>query len=252
MEPALIQYLVDQEVKEDVYCVSDSDKNVFNTFINELNEQLGTDYHYLTEIDNYRIQGSGTIVAKYIPQIMSETVRSYMMGQMVEDRIPGCSALLYEMYLHFKTSNEYIAKKGYPSPAHICVRYDHAFKTLKPKRLKDEFLQLADCPRDAYYLPFTVRMLASWRIPEVKDILVRYLYGERITHKAVDLPLDDEGYAPSLCTIQRDLKFTALAGLKYYPSEIVLQLVQKYTKDPDKDVEEAAQKAVNIIKTKLN
>ena len=253
MEPdVLLQYLIDQEIKDGGCFASASDKAAFDAFLDDLNGQLGTDFHYLAEIDRCRIPGSGAIVAKHIHNIMSETARSYMMWQMAGDRIPGCGELLYEMYLHFKASGEYIAEKGAPSPAHIYVRYDNAFRTLRPRRLKAKLLQLAYCPRDAYYLPFSMRMLASWRLPECRDLLIGWLRREPATHEAVGLPQDDSGYAPTLQTIRRDLKFTALAGLKYYPSEEVLQLIREHTADADRDVTEAAAKAIRAIEKKLD
>jgi len=129
----------------------------------EINCCFGTNFHYLAEIDRFNIHGSGEIMAKYISSFPSETVRGFLIPQIVADRLKDADKLILQLYLHFKNSDEYIAKPEEPSPAHIYVRYDNAFKSLKPKRLQNELLKPAHDPRNAFYLPFTMRMLASWK-----------------------------------------------------------------------------------------
>lgn len=247
----LTEYLISQEVQENKYFACASDKILFDKMLSEINQKLGTDFKYLTEVDRYRIPGSGEVITKYISGIQSETIRSYLVDQIQMDRIPNCDQIIYELYLHFKASREYISEPGKPSPAHIHVRYDNALWRLKPRRLKAELLQLADNPRDAYYLPFTMRTLASWKMPKMKDILLDYLDGSTITYEAVNLPVDCEQYAPSLATIKHQLIFTALGGLKYYPSTEVLEIIQKYVRSSDSDISRSAQKSVDFINKRL-
>ena len=247
----LIQHSIGDEIRAGGYIHSEADKRAFQDFLKDLNGMLGTDHQYLTEFGVYRIAGSGEIFVKHMPNIQSETARSYMLWQMLEDNIPNFAELVYGMYMHFRSSDEYIAPKEAPSSAHIYVRYDNCFWKLKPRKLKEKLLQLAHSPRDAAYLPLTMRMLASWKPPALREVLIGYLNTESVTHEAVGLPADDSGYAPSLETMRRDLLFSALNGLKYYPSEDVIGLIWPFTSSQDKDVASAAQKSMSAMQKRL-
>ena len=248
----LLQYLIQEEINEGICFATETEEEVFHTFLGEVNSSCGTDYHFLAEIALLRIEGSGNIVAKYIPQIVSETIRSYMMGHMVDDRIKNCGEILYEMYLHFKLSSDYIAERGKPSPMHIYTRYDDCFRKLKPKELKTKLIELISSPRDAFYLPFTMKMLASWREEKVKYLLEDYLDGGIVTYQSVGLPENAQDYFPSLQSIQRELRFSAIAGLQYFPSDEVRQLIYPYTNDIDNDICRAAISAIGKIEHSLH
>ena len=107
-------------------------------------------------------------------------------------------------------------------------------------------LELACNPRDAYYLPFTMRMLAAWRVPELKEQLLYYLNGTEITLERLGVQ-EEEQFNSLLTHIRRELKFTALDGLKYFPSEDVYQIVKCYTFDADFDIRIAAEKTLKRI-----
>ncbi len=133
-------------------------------------------------------------MAKYINRFQSESVRCYLIPQIVSDRVKDCERLAFELYVHFKNSKEYISSPGEPSPAHIYVRYDNAFKALKLKRMKHEPTGVVSNPRDAFYLTLTVRMLASWKIPELEQICFYFLDGSCITNDSLGLPDQDTNY----------------------------------------------------------
>ena len=248
----LIDYSIRMEKAGEAYRYSSQDKKILEALFFDLNSTLSTDIHYLAEMDHYQIFGSGKIVEKYILSFQSESVKSYLMGQMVVDKIPSCCDLIYQMYMHFRDSDEYIAKRGEPSPAHIYVRYDNCFRRLKPKRMKAELFQLAKHPRDAHYLPLTMRMLASWKPQGMRDLLLQYLDGSVITPKSIQLPEDDSSYYPPTTFVRRELQFTAIAGLKYYPSDDVLEILRPYCFSSDVDIRMAATKTVKAIEKMLN
>lgn len=234
--------------KDFVFC--DSDKIIAQEMIQEINT-LGYNFKYIAEIEAYEIPGSGKIISKYINQFSSETTRAYLLYHLVADKIEKCAEYIFQLYLHFKSSDEYISQKNQPASAHIYVRYDNAFKILKPKRLKEELLRLVHNPRDAFYLPLTMRMLSSWKISEIKELLIIYLEGSEITLENVGLGDNEDGFYPNLNSIRRELKFTALEGLKYFPSVDIMELVKPYAINEDPDIKVAAKKTLKVIENKM-
>mgnify|MGYP000732010171 CR=1 FL=1 len=118
----------------DFFCPSE-DRRLLHKMFDEINHQTGSDIHYLAQIDSFIIPGAGRIVEKYILDFTSESVKCYLIPQMIADKITDCDKLLLQLYLHFRQSKEYISEPGQPAPAHIYVRYDNAFKTLRSRRI---------------------------------------------------------------------------------------------------------------------
>ena len=214
--------------------------------LKEINRYAGTNFHYLAELDAFDIHGTGNIVAKYITEFSSEGVKGYLVPQMVADKIKDCDRLVLQLYMHFRASDEYIAKPGEPAPAHIYVRYDNAFRRLKPKRFAKDLIALAHNPRDAFYLPFTMRMLASWKIPEMRDILLSYSANDSFSAQDVGI-YDSEPYFPSFEFMKRELTFTAIDGLKYYPSAEVMEIITSFANSTDKDIKSAAERTLTAL-----
>ena len=239
--------LIKDEIDGEDYNYSKQDGLVLRRLLDEINKKNGTRYQYLAEIDEFDISGSGKIMVQYLDEFQSESVRCYLIPQIVSDKVDNCAEIVLKAYLHFKQSEEYISLPGMPAPAHIYVRYDNAFTKMKSRRIKRELLSLAYSPRDAFYLPLTMRMLASWKIPEMKDIMIGYVMGNIITHESVGLPLCSDNYYPSFDFMKRELIFTALTCLKYYPSEATVEIIYNCLNDSDKDIRIAARKSLSYI-----
>lgn len=238
---------IEREKRGTDYVYTDSDKEILRGLLQEINMYAGTQFQYLAELDAFTIPGSGSIIARYISRFASESVRGYLIPQLVSDRIKDCDKIVLQLYWHFKSSDEYIAKQGKPAPAHIYVRYDNALKALKPKRLKEDLLMLAHNPRDVFYLPFTMRMLASWKVPELKELLLTYSSAANITAQDVGLGKNPNNYLPPLDFIRRELRFTAIKGLKYYPSTETIEILNQCAIDSDVDIRVAAQKTLKTF-----
>lgn len=238
---------IEREKKGIDYVYSVNDKCILNELLHKINGLMGTDFHYLAELDAFNIKGSGSIIVQYIMLFSSESVRAYLIPKLVADKIKDCDRLILQMYLHFKQSDEYISGAGFPAPAHIYTRYDNAISTIKPKRLKDDLINLAHNPRDAFYLPFTMRMLASWKIPELKDILLMYASEDNVSAQDVGLNEDDNNHFPSLAFIKRELRFTAIEGLRHYPSYEVIECIKCCSTDTDADIRAAAKKTLHSL-----
>lgn len=229
------------------YCCTDADRATLRELFKEINAYAGTAIQYLAEIDALNLYGSGQIIARYITKLSSESVKSILIPQLVSDKVKDCDKLLLQLYLHFKASDEYISMPGFPAPAHIYVRYDNAFKALKPKRLKDDLIKLAHNPRDAFYLPFTMRMLASWKVPELKELLILYSSNSNITAQDVGIGENCDAFLPPLAFIKRELRFIAIDGLKYYPSDNISEVIRQYITDSDPDIRAAAQRTLKVL-----
>lgn len=230
------------------YIYGDLDRKILQSMLHEINQITNINIHYLAEIDAFTINGAGNIMARYINQFESETIRAYLVPQIVSDKVENCDRLILDLYLHFKKSDAYISNADVPAPAHIYVRYDNAFKRLKPQKLKKDLMELAFNPRDAFYLPFTVQMLASWKIPELKNALALYLDGTSITAQSVGLRDTDEKFYPPLAWMKRELRFTAIHGLRYYPTADTIALIEPYVADVDSSVRAAAKKTLKVLK----
>jgi len=249
--PIVLQASIESEIAGEDYICSEKDRNLLKDLFEDINNYASTDFHYLAELDTFSIEGVSDIALKHIEKFESEAIRKILMWQVVADKIKDCDKYVLKWYLHFKESNEYISKPNTPSPAHIYAGYDNAFTRLKPKRLKDELLKLAYNPRDFHYLPLTMQMLSSWKLPELLDVLISYLDDETITFESVGLGSGVENVYPSLEFIKKEAKFTALYGLRYYPSEYTRDLIINYIEDPNPDIRELAKKTLRIIEKKI-
>lgn len=238
---------IDRERAGIDYYSQDKDKQILLELFNEINEYTGASIQYLSEIDLFKLDGTGEILSRYVTKFSSESVKCYLIPQIVSDRIKDCDRLILQLYLQFKASDEYISLPGNPAPTHIYVRYDNAFKALKSKRIKNNLIELVSCPRDAFYLPLTVKMLASWRVPELKSLLITYSSENNITAHDIGLMESEEEYFPPLSFIKRELRFTAIESLKYYPSLEIYEIIKKYTDESDCDIRAIAKKTLRQI-----
>lgn len=246
---AMLNKSITCEQKGTDYFYPAEDRELLCIMFDEINQKTGSDIHYLAEIDSLIIPRSGEIVNKYITKFSSESVKGYLIQQMVADRIMDCDDLILQLYLQFKRSKEYVAEPGQPSPAHIYVRYDNAFNVLKSRRIEKELIDVVRNPRDAFYLPLTVCMLASWKKPEMLDVLIRYLSEKDF----IELDVENCGtqtYPPKEFMV-RELRFSAINGLKYYPSQETKILLEPFAVDENKDIQSAAKRTLKAISKQL-
>ena len=246
-DKVLRDYFIELEKEQKAYRISEHDAVVLKQMLGEINDLKGTELCYLSELAHYYVKGSGEIVKKYIDLFDAEDVRSYLLHHMVHDRITDCDKLIYHLYLHFKASSNYIPPPGQPGPFAIYVSYDNAFRKLKPKRMKNELISLAYNPRDAFYLSLSMRMLASWRIPELESLFTSYVDGTSVTPESVGLPTQPESFYPPFSFIKKQLRFIGIRSLKYYPSESTIKLIENCIGEQDKDICSAAKKTLSFI-----
>ena len=209
------------------------DRTILQALLEEINNTLHLDLHYLSELDHFYISGSGEIVRKYIFQFSSETIRASLLDQMVRDRIPDCITTLCSLYRHFRENDA----STHPPFAHIYVRYDNAFPKLSLKRKIKEFVSLAGDSLDFLELPITMRKIASYRAPEMEVVLHHYIE-DFVCEK--DQTRKDFFQCRERC-------FTAIYGMRYYPSDKNLAFIADLIKNPDRDVKNAAENTYNYM-----
>ncbi len=81
----VLEKRIEREQNGTEYCCPAIDKPLLQKMMNETNVELGTDIRYIAQIDYYDIKGAGVIYAKYIGDYMSESVRAYLIPQIVSD-----------------------------------------------------------------------------------------------------------------------------------------------------------------------
>lgn len=243
---------INDEKKGIDYICQGNDRKVLVDMLAEINMYLGTNLHYLAEIDLLDLKGSGVIMANYLDKFQSDSVRCYLAPQIAADKVSNGAEILLRSYLHFRDSKEYISLPDTPSPAHIYTRYDNAISKLKPRKLKKDLLTIVANPRDAFYLPLTTRMLALWKVPELERVLMFFLNENNITNELVGLPRGAVDYYPPLSFIRKQLKLMGIDNLKYYPSENVVNLLNMCAKTEDKDITSAINKSLKYIKKKVD
>lgn len=244
----VLQESIEKEKRGIEYIYSEQDKATLKLMLYELNLALNSDFQYLAELDLQNIVGAGKIFMNWIEKFSSHTIKSILLQQIVADKVKDSDFLALRLYNDFKNSKEYIAQKGMTAPAHIYVRYDNAFSKLKSKRIQNELLKLMKFPRDAFYLPFTFKMLSSKKLPELEHILFSHLDEKNLNCDILGIDNSDE-YYPSIKFIQRELKFSCIYGLRFYPSQNALKILGDFLKVNDVDIKEATQKTIRYIET---
>lgn len=247
----LLNMAIENEKAGKLYSRSDSDGRLVDEMMRCINISLGCDIHYIAELDQYSIKGAGAIIDRYIQRFQSETIKAYLIHQLISDHVNGCEKTICRLYTLFKTSKEYISEEDKAAPAHIVVRYDNALRMLKARSIQNELVALAHYPRDVFYLPLTMEMLARWKIPEIEALMIDYLDGSCVNCESIGLPNTAGNYYPSLATIKRELKFTALDGLKSYPSRDNLVRIQLLSESYDDDLKKIAVKTIASIEKHL-
>lgn len=244
MKTKFIQDQIYKEQHQIDYLYDSGDRALLQELFSCLNRTLGSDYHYLAEIAYQCVPGGSSIVQSFFDRFSSEGVRAYLLPQLLLDKPLSCDKAVYNGYLRFKNSDAYIAEKGTPAPAHIYASYDNAFKALKPKRLQNELICFANCPRDVVYLPFTMKMVASWRPPDFEKLIIRYLSATKMTQREFGGSIDS---LPNLDYMRKQVLFTAISCAAFYPSERIIELLQGFLNDEDENIRFSSQKALKKI-----
>ena len=244
----ILKHAIESEKNGTGFVCSAKDRIVFESMAEEINKTFGTKFHFIAEFFHYNIDGAGSIIVKYLNQFESITMRCYFIDNVVSDRVKNCSETVYQLFLDYKNSRQYNNRNGFEA-----VILDNCIIKLKPKKMKKELTELIRYPKDAYLLPFTTRMLASWKLPEMEPLLKKYLQCSLITER--DYVFENESQNEIAGFIQfanRQLFFSAVNGLKYFPSEENAGLIQPLLFSSDNDIAAAAKKTLRYMEKHVN
>lgn len=245
---AMLRDCIEQEKAGIDFTCSEKDRNTLRKMLEDINTFNHSNYQYLAEVVLLDMSHSRSIIADYITKFDSETVRAYLVPHIVSKSVKNCDKFILDLYLHFKKSDEYLPKIDDNSPAHIYARYDNAFKQLKSKKIENELSQLVDNPLDVFYLPLTVRMLSKWKNPRVEIILIKFLSNPDniLQHSDIQVYLKNMIHY-SAKEFQRELLFTAIDGLKYFPSTENIKLLESCYNSLDSNIKLAVEKSLRIM-----
>ena len=233
------------------YSCSCEDRITLNCMFKEINIRLGTDIHYLAELDYYYYYGIGDILIKYIDLFVSEEVRAYLLPQLVVNKVENCANEIVRLYNHFKTSNVY-SSNDEDVTIPIYYRYDDSFKHLRSRKIKRQLLEFAYNPRDVFYLRDTIKMLSSWKIDEMEMLLRQYLESDR--YKPEDFLIYDTSDWNSMNqfrVMKIYLREVGIYGLRYYPSKDNIELLKSFLNDEYQYIRELTKKSIDKIDNTL-
>ena len=223
-----LEDLINKEKAGIRYACSKEDRNILDSMFSEINLRLGTDLHYLAELDYYYYYDIGDILLRYVDCFSSEEVKAYLIPQLVWNKVKNCSQIILRLYMNFKKTKDYVSNDP-DVTIPICYRYDDAFKHLRSRKIKEQLLELAHNPRDVYYLFNSVKMLASWRIPEMETLLKEYIDSEHYTPEDfLIFDTDDKCVMNEFRVMKLYLNDVGLYGLRYYPTRDNYNLVASF------------------------
>jgi len=243
----LLDLAIEDEITGVSYIKNNYDKQLLKQLFFEINSQNHSNFRYVAQLDLLKIENINHIIIKYIYEFNSEHIRVILLKQLFYGDDFQKEDIAIKCYDTFKNSKEYISDIGEPSPSIICIIYDNLFSNFSSKTEKMKLLHIIKNPRDAYYLPLTLKMMSQLKIEEVKVFLLKFLNPTSIT-KSIGSKYNDDKYDPSLSSIKHQLLLSAIELLKYYHTQDVYNAVKKYEFDKRIDVQKQVEKTLNHLK----
>ena len=221
---SIISAIKDREAALDITDppLSERDQKIMNEMIREINAAGGTKLRGFSDAIDHYAPGAADIVAGYVHQFASHSIRSSLLFHIVGNRTysckpaKNCEDILWDLYTQYRASTEF--------PDNVTsLEFDNAYMRVKPKKLLAEMISLAQNPVDFCWMPLTMRMLASLKIPVIGELLEHYFDHPEVIRAGLEASCTPDLYGEE--ELQRKLRrradtgyYTAIAGLKYYPS----------------------------------
>lgn len=222
--------------------VSKQDAAVLHDMIQEINMACGSNFRGYSDISDSLIAGSGDIVAKWIFHLQSHMTRASLLFHLAGDRqngvkpIKNCANIIWQLYSDYRVSSEYFDRR-------IQMEYDAAFVALRSKALSENIVRIADNPLEFSWLPRTMKMVASWKpvgFPKLlrKALEQPELMCEFLSTQDSEIMLRDAGDSiEHECNRWKETaSFTAVVGLKYFPSEQNLALLRGFAQQREAEM----------------
>lgn len=243
----LLDLAIEDEITGVSYFKNSYDKQLLKQLLFEINSQHGTNYRYLAQLDFIKMENINHIIIKYLDEFKSEHIKVILLKQLFLGNDFEKEDLTIKYYNKFKESKEYISEIGEPAPNKIITIYDNLFSNFSSKKDKIKLLDIIKNPRDAYYLPLTVKMLSLLKNDEIKEILLKFLNSSFVSRKIGTL-YKDENYDPSLPIIKHKLLLMSIEYLKYFSTDEVYNALKKYENDKNLEIQRLAIKTIKHIK----
>lgn len=208
------------------------DQLIMNELIRDINNSCQVKIRGFSDLCDSYIKGAGLIVAKHINRFHSHLIRSSLIFHLVGnkkyecERVNGCEQIIWTLLGEYRDSVVFVDNS-------IMMEYDSAFAQLKSKRLLNPLLTLAQNPYLFSFFPQTMKMLARWKNPSMKKVVMDYFTKPELIKAQIAMSLN------RICDdsdpiLQREYsrwdshgQYTVIICLRYYPSTQVLgKLIQ--------------------------
>lgn len=189
---------------------------------------LGYGYRYYADITNRdnRDENLLKVLLRYIGRFDDEGISAGLVGAVGQKGATFVTETILDHYQASSDRNKHM-EAGF---------YDNALARIKDKRYIQRYLDILASPSDAVGFPLTTMMLARWNIQEAAPYFWDYL----------DARDQFQGQRTA------DLVYSAMEGLSFYPDidGAILRALERKLDDPDKNVADAAKRAIMRYKKK--
>ena len=250
---SILKDLIEEEKKGLIYACSLHDKILLRNLLRDINKHCGCHLRYMSELDMFNIDGSGEIILKYINNFESELFKACLTSQLVADKTHNCETVIMTLYKHFRKSTDYAisVNKSPRIDLHLVGSYDNAFWKLKPKKFKSDFIEIFDCPLDVLYLGLTFRTVCSWKMPEMLELINKYINADKLTKLDFGITEEFDDEVEFMDFIKKQIKLKALSCLQYYPTIENKRLLEQYLDSGDRDMSMCVSKALKKLNDRL-
>lgn len=232
----MIALIKDHEAKLDIEkpVLLPADDVLIHDMVREINAAVKGRFRGYSDIVDQYIQDAGEIVLKYIFQLEEHMTRASLLHHLVGNKtyaikpVEHVPEVVWQLYEAFRDSEEYVVWG-------IQQYYDDAFVRLRSKALAERLIASIKNPLEFSALPRTVKMLATWKNPELEPVLLDVLEHSGKMEAYLKTQAVQERFAFDHQQIQRECRrwnttsvLKAVVGIQHYPSERAILLLRQY------------------------
>jgi len=219
IQDLLYQSALEREMEWRAEPKNHSDVELFDKMLSEINE-LGFEFKY--QADFFRLLITNTkiidVILRYLGKFENHGLTEHLVLTIADKRNKFVTKKIIDT---FNETHVIVRPKGYHKTA-----YDNAFKRLQDKRYVNEYLQWLSNPEIATTLPFTMLMLARWKVLEARAWFMKYV---------------DSGSEDSIV-------FTSIKALACYNNKEARDKIFAMQNSENKDIRECANKVAKKLK----
>lgn len=221
-----------------------ADGLLIQDMVMEINTAVNGRFRGYSDIVDQYIQGAGEIVLKYICLFEEQMVRASLLHHLVGNKAYSIKAvkhapeIVWKLYEACRDSKEY-AVWG------VQRYYDDAFVRLRSKVLADRLIESIKNPLEFSALSRTVKMLATWKKPELEAILLDVLENPKKMEEYLKAPAVQGRFGFDQQQMERECRrwntisvLKAVVGIQHYPSKRAIQLLRQYEVSKQAEMQE--------------